>query len=146
MVRENIIPLENKKPFETVYELKKAFYVIVRDTTDWDWKYPERRGVGGGIYHGWIVKDELGFDLSNDYNKYTNNIICCGGFAWMPDRSPCKQYVSRSLNMVNQVGGNTNGKPELSPEEKKLVDFCWDEYVEHGPSYTIPDTYYSMSF
>jgi hypothetical protein len=54
------------------------------------------------------------------------------------------QYTSRSLNMVNQLGGNTDGEPELSPEEKKLVDFCFDEYKKHGPSHTIPDTYYHI--
>ena len=64
----------------------------------------------------------------------------------MPDRSPEMQYVSRSLNMVNQLGGNTNSNPELSDEEKKLVDFCFKEYRDHGPSHTIPDTYYSMTF
>lgn len=131
--------------------------MIVRDTTNWG-NYPDRYGIGEGIYHGWIIKDEFGHDLGvreygtsgtyiNKDIKY-NNIICCGGFAWLPDRSPRLRYHSCTLNQVNQVGGDTDGSNDLSSEEKKLVDFCWGEYIKpgHGPGHIIPDTYYSMSF
>jgi len=72
-------------------------------------------------------QDEFGFDLGNDYNRYSNNIICCGGFAWMPDRSEDKKlaYNSGTLNTVNQIGGSTDGSGELSSGEKKISEILF---------------------
>jgi len=113
----------------------RAFYMIVRNTDGWktdssDYRY----GIGGGIFHGYIIKDELGFDLSSDYNKYTNNIICCGGFAYQNRELKFNSYT---LNGVNQIGGASDSSNEMSYWEKELVKYCFDEYKEHGPSYTI---------
>jgi len=37
----------------------RAFYMIVKCTDGWRDNYSERYGIGGGIYHGWIIKMSL---------------------------------------------------------------------------------------
>lgn len=124
----------------------RAFYMIVRCTDGWE-RYPERHGIGGGIYHGYIIKDEFGHDLGVRENKEERekNIINCGGFAWMPSYSPKLQFISGTLNTVDQkgYGGISNGSRELSSGEKELVEYCFRKYRSEGPSSTfnIPSCY-----
>ena len=115
----------------------RAFQMIVKNTDDWQERYPERQGIGGGIFHGYIIKDEFGFDLDNHYNKYSNNKICCGGFSWLPSRSESLSFNSYVLNSVDQVGCGSDGSRELSYYEKRLVEHCFNEYKAKGPGSII---------
>ena len=114
--------------------------MIVKCTDDWG---SDRMGIGGGLFHGSIIKDEFGFDLSSDYNKYSNNKICCGGFAWMPNRSESLSFNSYVLNSVDQVGCSSDGSGGLSYYEKRLVEYCFEKYKQMGPGcvFEIPSYY-----
>ena len=115
----------------------RSFYMIVKNTDDWQERHPERFGIGGGVFHGWLIKDKFGFDLSSNYNKYTNNKICCGGFSWIPSRSESLSFNSYVLNSVDQVGCSSDGSNGLSYYEKRLVEYCFSEYKAKGPGSVI---------
>lgn len=107
-----------------------CFYVIIKCTNDWPDE--DKTDTGNGVVHRSLIRRGLGFDINN------TTAVCGGGFAW---RYGGKRYGSWSLNERNVIGGTSDGDRQLSPDEIKLVDYCWEEYEKHGPSHTFDIPY-----
>lgn len=110
----------------------RSFYVIVRNTDNLG-----SDGIGVGGFFRTIIKDEFGIDLN-----YNNNVICCGGFGW---KDGILRFNSYALNSADQIGCNSDGSSELSFYEKRLTEYCFNEYKTKGsgstiyiPSYYLP--------
>jgi len=110
----------------------KSFSLFIKCTDD----LVSHPGSGG--FHASIIKDKFGFDLG-----YNNNVVCCGGFAWVPSRSESLSFNSYALNSMDQVGCSSDGSNELSYYEKRLVRYCFQKYKELGPDsvFEIPSHY-----
>jgi hypothetical protein len=104
----------------------RSFYMIIKCTDNWG---SDRIGIGSGIFHGSIIKDELGIDLS-----YNSNTVCGGGFVY---RNGELKFNSHALNSVDQAVCSSDGSSELSYYEKRLVEHCFNEYKAKGPGSVI---------
>jgi len=100
----------------------RSFSMIIKCADGWG-----SPGIGG--FHASIIKDKFGIDLS-----YNNNSVCCGGFVW---RDGTLRFNSYALNSVDQIGGSSDGSSELSYYEKRLVEYCFNEYKAKGPGSVI---------
>ena len=109
----------------------RSFSMIIKSTDGWG----NDRMIGGSLFHGSIIKDELGVDIG-----YNRNAVCCGGFTY---RNGELKFDSHALNSVNQIGCSSDGSSELSYYEKRLVEYCFNEYKANGPGsmISIPSYY-----
>ncbi|RHZ35953.1 hypothetical protein [endosymbiont GvMRE of Glomus versiforme] len=103
----------------------RSFYVIIKNTNIWP---PEAFNHPGGV-HGYLIHKALGFNMGNQDDRYK---LCAGGFAWMPNREPSLRFNSGTLNSINQNGCESDGSLMLSPDEKDIVRYCWNEYTSRG--------------
>jgi len=68
MVKENIIPIENKKPFETVYELKNE----VPSFEEFMKTYENDANLNYDDLNGGNVGEAKGYGPCRRYNSYCN--------------------------------------------------------------------------
>ena len=107
----------------------RSFYLSIQCSNDWP--SDVIRETEQGRVHHYLIKNVLGFDYSQD-------VVCCGGFAWHNGEL---KFSSVWLNGRNQVGWESDGEKNLSPEEKMLVQYCFEKYKENGKHhiFEIPD-------
>jgi len=109
----------------------RSFYVIIKCTDGWPWEEVRKHP---GIVHGYLIYKALGIDL-----RESNNIkkVCAGGFAWMPNKTPSLRFNSITLNTASNDVCQSDSNGELSPEEKRVVMYCWDQYASKGTGHTF---------
>lgn len=108
----------------------RSFYLIIQSTNNWPTEH--LKAAGQGRVHDYLLSNVLG----QDFNQ---NRVACGGFGFV---NGTLRFSSVWLNQNNQTGAESDGSKMLSVEERKLVEYCFNQYKAHGNNhvFSIPQS------